>query len=176
MDSTTENAAAGKAAYARPVVDDYGSLQSLTADFDVEFVGSVTKLVTMAVASVPGGGGGDSPPAGPAFVGSPSDISNSPGIPPDVVTPGDATPDAPTGETLGETESGSGGPGGGGPRPSDDEVSGGGPGGGAGGAREEVGGGAGLPFTGYASWAAAGVGAAMTTSGVLLRDLLRRRR
>jgi hypothetical protein len=157
------------------VVEDYGSLQSLTADFHLEFVGSAAKLLTLAVASMPGGGG-DSPPAGPSFVEPPSDMGGAPGIPPDVVTPGDGIPDGPTGGTLGETESAGGGLSDGGVRPSGEDVAGGGPGGGAGGVRGEVAGGAGLPFTGYAAWAAAGIGAAMTTSGVILRDALRRRR
>jgi hypothetical protein len=176
MTETTENPAARRAAYVRPVVEDYGSLQRLTADFHVEFVGSVTKLVTMAVASAPWTGGGDPPPAGPSVVEPPPDMGGGPGGPPDAPTPGDGVPDSPTGGTLGEAESRRGGLDYGSVPPSGEDLAAGGPGGAAGGVREEVAGGAGLPFTGYASWAAAGIGAAMTTSGVILRDMLRRRR
>ena len=179
MESTNETQAARKAVYTRPEVVDYGSLQSLTADFDVAFVGSVTKLVTMAVASMPGGGGGGDPsPAGASGVEPPPDMgTTAPGTPPDVVTPADGAPDGPSAGELGETESRRGA-GDGNVRPAGDDPSssGGAPGAGTGGVREEVAGGAGLPFTGYAAWAAAGIGAAMTTSGVILRDMVRRRR
>jgi hypothetical protein len=174
MASKAESTGAPKAAYCRPVVEDYGTLQALTADFDLNFVGAVTKVVAFAVASmVAGGGVGDRPPATTA-VDSPPDMGWTPdGTTPDAVTPGHGSPPMPDSGTLGESQSSRGG-GGPGILPSSGE---GLPEGGSdgGGVRDEVAGGAGLPFTGYASWAAAAVGAAMTTSGVILRDMLRRR-
>ena len=185
MACTAKSAVAGKAAYGRPVVEDYGSLQALTADFDLDFVGSVAKVVTLAVASMPvdgGGGEGDAPPA-TTVVDSPPDVGSGPGTTtpsdggpiqpestPDGRTPGAGMPDGRTPDsgtphsgtphsgtshsgTLGETQSGGGD---GEPRKSGGSLAeGGGSGPGGGGLREEVAGGAGLPFTGYAGWAAA---------------------
>ena len=170
---------ARNAAYERPVIEDHGSLEALTADFDLDFIGSVAKVVTMAIVSGPpggGGGGGDSQPPGvsvtdfnpPADTGTP--------LTPDTVQGGGDT--LPPGGVLGGEES----VGGGGAGTLIDEPTSSGretagalgasPGGGV---REEVAGGSGLPFTGYAAHAAAALGAAMTTSGVVLRSMLRRR-
>jgi hypothetical protein len=177
MAQTTEKPAA--AGYTRPTIVDHGSLEALTADFDLHFVGSVAKLVTIAAASPPigGGGGGDPTPQGeiamqPPPEGGPPPLPDG-GPPPSGGGPG---PDdlTPGGATLGETEQGGGGDilRGSGGEPAGGQ--GGAPGGG--GVRQEVAGAGGLPFTGYAAWAAAALGAAMTTSGVVLRGLVRRRR
>jgi hypothetical protein len=162
--------------YGRPTVEDYGSLQAITADFDLDFVGSVAKVVTLAVASMPVWDGGHST-AGSAAVDTPTDMGNGPGtsFPADGGPPesGSGPLDVSESGTLSERQSG-GGVGDGNLHLGDvDQRAGGSALGG--GVREEVAGAGGLPFTGYAGWAAAAIGAAMTTSGVILRDVLRRR-
>lgn len=170
--------AEAKAAYEPPVIEDHGSLEALTADFDLDFIGSVAKVVTMAVVSGPpgggggGGGGGDAQPPGVSVTdfNPPADAGTPPT--PDTVPGGGDAP--PPGGVLGEEESVGGGGAG---TLIDEPTSSGGETAGAPGAgvREEVAGGSGLPFTGYAAHAAAALGAAMTTSGVVLRSMLRRR-
>jgi hypothetical protein len=155
--------------YSRPEIVDHGSLEALTADFDLHFVGSVAKLVTMAVASGPMVGGGDLPEAVPS-----------------------AAPEPPVGFTepdVGTAPADDGGAGGtrGSGGVLEERASRGGDllprGGGAdtGGARPGVSGSpgandaGGLPFTGYAAWAAAALGATITTTGWSIRRMLRRR-
>ena len=85
---------AGDMAYTPPRIKDHGSLIDLTADFDVNFVGSVAKVLTIAAASAPmPGGGGDAPDGGVAM-----------NLPPGGEPPGDLP-----GGTGGEQENGPGG-------------------------------------------------------------------
>jgi hypothetical protein len=175
---------AGTAAYTPPQIEDYGSLTELTADFDLNFVGSVAKTLTFAVASFPmpgGGGGGDDggvATTNPEPVGGtpgPGDPGPQPGVDPVDLPDEGSEPRDPGGDggrrgerednpgrgTLGEVESGGG-------IPAEGPTGAGGPGGGS-----DTGGG-GLPFTGYAAWVAAAAGAAMTTAGYTLRQMLKR--
>ena len=153
--------------YTPPQVRDYGTLLELTADLDVNLVGVTTNLV-LAAMSGPSGGG----PGGPG--GTPDNTVLTPG-------PGGGggstiTPDGPTGNGGGATPGGVN-------EVADRDASGGGSGGGGaggGGAGGGVGSAAGgeqkkLPFTGFPVMLAAGVGAALTSGGVLLRSRLRRR-
>ena len=176
MASTTEKPAATSAAYERPAIADHGSLQDLTADFHLEFVGSALKLVTMAVVSGPLVGGGDSPSGDTSMTSPPLLTDAGTPLTPDT-TPHIRVPDSGVlggGPTSGGSHdtwaAGLSSPGGHLPGGAHSP-------GGTGGVREELpGAAAGLPFTGYAAWASAAVGAAMTTSGVILRDMLRRHR
>jgi hypothetical protein len=140
-------------------------LVELTQDFDLHFVGSVAKTLTLAVVSAPIPGGGDQPDGGTSMVNPPPGGETlggggGPGIPHDGGAGG------PRGAVL--TETASGGPPVRGGIPTE-----GAPGGVGAGALpgSEVGG---LPFTGYVAWSYAAAGAAMTTAGITLRQLLRR--
>ena len=164
--------------YSSPRIDDYGSLRDLTADFDITFVGSVAKAVTIAgvsaIVAAPGpdagtGVGGPGPDAGTG-VGGPGPEAGIKGVSEaggaDTSTPnaGPSGGGAPSGGTVGasngsptggaQPSGGSGGPG---------DVSGSG---GAGGT---------LPFTGYAVMVTAAVGAALTGAGLRIRSALRHR-
>lgn len=134
--------------YTPPHVRDHGTLVDLTRQFDLTFVGSVAKVVTMAAVSSPMGGGGGGVAPGKA--------SGAPGI----------------NEVLGQTETPHGGgaltnPGGG-------AGHGLGSGGGSGGARGAGGGGGGgnLPFTGFAVMFTAGIGMILAGIGAALRSRL----
>jgi hypothetical protein len=143
-----------KAAYAPPVILDHGSLVALTADFDLNLVGSVAKAVTLAQVSgaqlIPGGG--EAPSAG--------DVRSDGGSggPVADTTPGGGD----AGEVLDEGTAGGG----------DDAPAGSGAGAGAVLAPEQAGE---LPFTGYPAAALAALGAAVTGTGVAIRAALRRR-
>lgn len=163
---------AGAAAYTPPQIEDHGSLTELTADFDLNFVGSVAKVLTLAVASapMPGGGGDD---GGVATEPTPQgEITELPEEGQDPLDPGDdggvlgeQEDNNPRSGVLNEVESGGG-------IPAEGPTDAAGPGGaGPGGASDADGG---LPFTGYAAWVAAAAGAAMTTGGVTLRRMLKR--
>ena len=159
----------GDTTYTKPRIEDHGSLAELTADFDLNFVGSVAKTLTFAVASapMPGGGGGEvsmtNPPPGVDTMPGGGGLPDIPGTDiPDSVTPGGG------GGTRGVTETASGGH-----FPS--EGFGTGPGGGSGSGGTLPASEAGrLPFTGYVAWSYAAAGAAMTTAGITLRRMLRR--
>jgi hypothetical protein len=159
--------------YSPPAITDHGSLVDLTADFDLTFVGSVVKAVSLAAVSpviVPGGGEVPAP-------------NNTPGGVPETVNvlgggESGGTPQVPVEgpEVLSDVGSG----------PGDTDVTGapvGGAGdaagsGGSGGGGSAAGGGGGggdLPFTGYYASLSAGAGAALTTAGLLLRSKLRRK-
>jgi len=144
-------------------VVDHGSLVDLTADFDVNFVGSLAKTVVLAQISnpmpVPGG---DSPGSAPSGDVLPFGDSGQP-----------VAGDGPSGEVLGDREAGGGAAPGGGSGGGGAAGGGSGGGGGAAGTAEK---GGKLPFTGYAALAVAGLGAAFTTTGVAIRSALRRRR
>lgn len=163
--------------YSEPRITDYGTLVELTADFDLNFAGSVARAVTLAQVSMPIGDL-------PGEVGEPT-IVNEP-EPTIVDNPPDTTivnnpPSGDAGVLPGGPIEG-GGPGGGAPS-GGGEVRGDGPIGGGGGAPggaagvPAAGGGAGgkLPFTGYPALLAAGAGALLTTAGVVVRSKLRRR-
>jgi len=164
---------AGDTAYTPPRIEDHGSLVDLTADFDLHFVGSVAKVLTIAVVSGPVTGGGD-PPDGGTSMNSPPEGA-TPGTPdpgtdvpesPDG-SPGGEQEDGPRGAVEPERESGVGLPSEG---PTDAPASGGGAVPGVAPASD----GGGLPFTGYVAWAWAATGAAMTTAGLALRQGLKR--
>lgn len=157
--------------YNPPAITDHGSLVDLTADFDLTFVGSVAKVVSLAAVSPaiinPGGGevpNANNPGGAPETVnvlsggggsgGTPEVINDSPEVLSDVGSGGPGESDV-TGAPGGVA--GSGG-------------SGGGAAGGGGG-----GGGGDLPFTGYPAMLSAAAGAALTTAGVTLRSKLRRK-
>lgn len=156
--------------YTPPAVTDHGSLVDLTADFDLTFVGSVAKAVSLAAVSVPVVGpnppGGEVPvPNGPAGVPETVNVLGGGGGAPDVVNEGPSVlPDASSGGPGGGTSAPGGGAGG---------VMG--SGGSGGGGSAGGGGGGDLPFTGYYATLSAAAGAALTTAGVTLRSKLRRK-
>lgn len=163
-------------AYSRPIVTDHGSLVELTADFDLEFVGSVAKTVVLAQISAVitpggtpdgGGGGGGSGQENP-FLPSAGEVSPDgeavgPGVDVDPPGGGDEGGDLPDQES-GDGTGGTAGDGGRGTA---------GDGGAAG--VVEAGGSGKLPFTGYAALAVAAIGATFTGTGVAVRAALRRR-
>jgi hypothetical protein len=170
---------AGDRAYTPPRIRDHGSLADLTADFDLNFVGSVAKTLTIAAASAPMPGGGD-PPDGGTSMNPPPGGETPGGEVPGIQDPGADLPDPPDdGRTGGEREDDPGGA----VRtetessgiPTEGGAPGEGPGGseGAGGTLPASEAGR-LPFTGYVAWSWAAAGATMTTAGIAMRRMLRR--
>lgn len=168
MNARTE----ASATYTRPEIRDHGSLEDLTADFDLHFVGSVARVATMAMASHPGQGHGNGPPDTPpgGGQGDPGggggrpfsvDSSGGDGIPTIGGDGGDfgraGRLDQAGAGDLGAVPSAAGAGGAPGTLP------------GAGGSGE-------LPFTGYRAGAVASLGAAMTVAGMTLRSKLNRLR
>lgn len=156
--------------YSPPAITDHGSLVDLTADFDLTFVGSVAKVVSLAAVSpaIINPGGGEVPNDNLGGLPKPVDVLSGggesggapqvPGAGPEVLSdvgsggPGESgVPGAPGGGVAGTGGSGGGAAGGGG------------------------GGGGDLPFTGYPAMLSAAAGAALTTAGVTLRSKLRRK-
>ncbi len=175
MSSIDNTPAARKVVYDQPQVRDYGSLVTLTADFDVHFVGSVAKIVTLATVSSPlaVGGGATGPGGGGGSAGSlaPSNLTPDTGGVLSDIAQADGVPEGGT-ETPATIDNGTGvladGPAGGGEAAGSGSIGGGaGAGGGGEGGR--------LPFTGYAAATVAALGAAFTGAGVAVRALLRRR-
>jgi hypothetical protein len=150
--------------YEPPVIEDYGTLEELTAD--TSLLSPLGLGGTMAAVTGPippgGGGGGGGPGGGTATVGTPG-TAGTPGVV-DVQSGGD------TGGDTGGDEAGNAGGGGSG---------GGGSGGGEGGGGSGSGGGGGggkLPFTGYPVAVAGAVGGALAASGAALRRRMRPKR
>lgn len=146
--------------YRPPDIADHGSLVDLTADFDLHFVGSVAKIVSLAAVSpaIIGGtpGGGES--AQPSGAG---------GVLQSVGTPGGGSGGGGGGaaDVLGDGPSAGADVGAGSPTAGGDVagVSAGGDGGGD------------LPFTGYYAMLTAAAGATLATAGTALRAKLRRK-
>lgn len=135
--------------YSPPRIVDHGSLVDLTADFDVHFIGSVAKVVSLAAVSpvisggIPGGDG--SPKAGGALDG---------------VSLGGGESGRPSG-VLGDAVSGAAPAAGGVAGAAADSLGGTGKGG--------------LPFTGYYATLTAAAGATLAAAGAALRSRLRRK-
>jgi hypothetical protein len=195
MSSIAERQEARKA-YVGPVIKDHGSLAALTADFDVNFVGTVGKLITMAAVSAPGGGGGGGQDPGTGG-GGPVPPEPGQGGGGGGQGPGDGGGQRP-GDGGGQPPD-SGNNGGGGVRGDGQEGGDPGPGpapapfeeggvlddtsfkapGEVGGIPTERLGPEGfekLPFTGYPAFLAAFLGASLTTAGLAARSKLQQRR
>lgn len=169
MGSTEYTQAGDARAYDPPAICDYGSLRRLTADFDVQFMGSVLKAATFAAVSAPvigGGGGIDASNAGTPTATTPSVPIDSSSVLPGQGTGTDGV--SPTTDLTGIVPTADHG----------DVLGGSGSSGGAGTVAAGGGGGGGdgrLPFTGLAVMVLAGVGVAFSSAGVALRTKLRRR-
>jgi hypothetical protein len=142
--------------YRPPSIEDYGTLEELTADSSLLSplgLGGTMAAVTAPI--VPGGGGG----GGGGGQGTTSPVgATSPEVD---FGGGDVV------QTGGENASPGGGGGGGGA---------GGPGGAGGGGSGGGGGGGELPFTGFPAVFAGAVGGVMTATGAAIRRALRSRR
>lgn len=152
--------------YSPPSITDHGSLVDLTADFDLTFVGSVAKVVSLAAVSPAVGGlipGGETPnPSGPGGGAETVNVLSGGG------SGGGGSPDLTGDGPTVRGDAGAGAPGPSAPGGAGD-VAGAGAGGGGGS------GGGNLPFTGFYVTASAAAGAALTTAGVALRSKLRRK-
>lgn len=154
-------------AYSTPQIQDHGTLTELTAAFDVAFMGSVAKTVTMAAVSPPMGRGMDSPPtiepAPSVDGGGVEDIRVEKGAPPDVQREG--------GGVLPDGPSEGGQPPPGEPGATVPVADGGGSGSGTAGSKA----GGGLPFTGFPAMLSAAIGTVLMGLGLVARSALRRR-
>lgn len=159
--------------YSTPAITDHGSLIDLTADFDLGFVGSVAKVVSLAAVSptvggvIPGDGTTTTPGGIAGVLDSVGILSSG--------EPSGASEVLDDGPTVG-SDLGSGPTDGAGPPADEGAVAGvGSEGGGEGGGPGSLQGEGGLPFTGYYATLFAAAGATLTTAGVMLRSKLRRK-
>jgi hypothetical protein len=162
-----------RARYAKPEIQDHGSLSDVTESTTLYVVGQAVRLSVGFAGSIlvppdnpPGPGPG--PDGGPGPGPGPPDIPDVPDVPdiPDGPDGPDSPPDGPSGGNGGNGGNGDGGV----TTIVDQEPAGGGSGdGGSGGAGGGAGGSGGLPFTGYAVVLVAGIGAALASVGARAR-------